>query len=365
MIFADNGVWSISGSGDDSFKATNFAVNQVSSVGCSSGDSIVNAAGVPYYWSEDGIYRLQGDQVTGRLTAQSMTQQTIETYYLETIPSLSKAYARGVYDEKTKRIFWHWASSAPVGTVDRWKFNKVIIFDTSFGIFYPWEIKSLATDSPYIAAGLQVPSIVLTETTTDVTDSLGVTVTDSTTADVTSTTRSTGTRTVTDNTYIKWLIIAPTADANQWTFGEFNQTEFLDWKIKDSTGIDAAAFLETGYETGGSLRPKQAPYIVFYFERIEAVGATTSAGGMMMQARWNWSDDADSGKYTTKREIYPIKHQLDKGIISVVPAGNPVVTKEERVRGKGRALSLRLDSEPGKDFNIYGWEYITETQPEV
>lgn len=366
IIFADNGVWSISGSGDDSFAATNFAVGAVSSVGCVSGDSIVNAGGIVHWWSEDGIYRLSIDQVSGSLSAESMTQQTIETMYLEDIPNLSKVYSRAVYDQKTKRIFWHYSSTAPVDGLDRWKFDSVLILDTSIGVFYPWEIGSLAALSPHTIGGIQIPAIILNQTIENVADSAGTLVVTSGGDQITATQSSTNARTVTDNTYVKWLIIAPEAtDDNRWTFGEFNSTAFVDWYTQDTAGITYSSFLETGYDLLGSLRNKQTPFINFFFQRIEQPEATTSAGGCLFRAKWNWADAGESGKWTTQEEIYPIKYQLDKGIITAVPTGSPVVMRKMKVRGKGRALSLRMDSVAGKDFNIYGWEYIVEQNPSV
>lgn len=366
VIFADNGVWAISGSGDDSFSATNFAVSSVSSVGCVSGDSIINASGIVHWWSEDGIYRLSVDQVSGSLTAQSITQPTIETMYLEDIPNLSKVYSRGVYDQKTKRIFWHYSSTAPVDDLDRWKFDSVLIFDASLGVFYPWAIGSLAVLSPYTIGAIEIPAIVLNEVIEDVVDTAGTLVVTSGGDQITSTQRSTSARTVVDNTYVKWLVIAPEAtDDNRWTFGEFSATSFVDWYTQDTTGVSFNSFLETGYDLLGSLRNKQTPFINFFFERVEQPEDTTSSGGCLFRGKWDWSDAGESGKWTTQEEIYPIKYQLDKGIIDEVGRGSPVAVRKMKVRGRGRALSLRMDSVAGKDFNIYGWEYIVEQNPSV
>lgn len=365
VIFADNGVWTISGQGDEAFSANSFAVNQITTVGCVGGDTIVTAGGIPYWWSEDGIYRLITDNASGRLTSQSMTQTTIETFYLEDIPNLSKVYARGVYDAKTKRIFWHYAETAPVGTVDRWKFDKVLLHDISFGAFYSWKVESLVANSPYIVGGMAAPAVVLSEVTNNIVAGAGNDVKDGATNQVTTVVSTTATRTVQDNTYIKWLTVVPSTDSNKWTFSEFSNTAFVDWFTKDSTGINFDSFLLTGYELLGSLRPSQSPWMLFFFERIEAAGATTSAGGCLFTAHWEWSDDSDSGKFTTQQEIYGIKHQLDKSIISTVKGGLPVVVTKIKVRGKGRALSMRFDSVDGKDFNLYGWEHINETNRSI
>jgi len=367
IIFADNGIWSISGNGtDEAFAADSFAVDNVTSIGCVGGDTIVNAAGVVHWWAEDGIYRLEGDPVSGKLVPKSMTQQTIETFFLEDIPDLSKVFCRGVYDAKSKRIFWHYAASAPSGNTDRWKFDSVLIHDTSFGVFYPWGIAPLASDSPYIVGAFSVPAVVLTETTTNVvTTAGGDLIVDNVGTQVTTTRRTTSARTVTDNTFVKWLCVSPASADNRWTFGEFNNTAFLDWFSKDSTGMTYSSYFITGHDLFENLRNKQSPHVRFFFDRAESTGASTSAGSCLVRFRFDWADDEASGKWSSQEQVYANKFKLDNSIISEVPVGFPVVVRKAKFRGKGRAISIRFDSETGKDFNLFGWEYVIEAGANV
>tara|TARA_R100000988_G_scaffold98878_1_gene67366 strand:- start:1387 stop:3597 length:2211 start_codon:yes stop_codon:yes gene_type:complete len=364
IIFASNGCWAISGASNDGFKATDFQVNQVTTVGCNSTGSIIEVESKPYWWSETGIYTIAPDQISGRLTAQSLTQNTIETFYQDEIPSVSKAFAQSVYDPATKRIYWFYNTVAPTsGNQYTANVNAALIFDTSLGAFYPWQISSLDSNSPVIAGVFNTKSVNAVDNTELVADSDGDLVIrsngDSVVVDVTSISGS--------NTFLKWFFLEPTGSSTyKWTFGLFNNGDYIDWETKDGTGKTYESYVQTGFEIAGDfVKKKTPPYIYVYFDKSEtatAGGALVNPSSCFLTTKFDWTESGDTGKWSTRRQIYRLKRYFDSGIISTHLPGETLVVAKEKIRGRGRAIQFRFESESGKDFNIHGWQAIYNVQ---
>ena len=81
---------------------------------------------------------------------------------------------------------------------------------------------------------------------------------------------------------------------------------------------------------------------------------------LTMQAKFDWANTAASNKYATQVQIYRNTRPNTATI-----AGFPVVVTKNKIRGKGRALSLRYTSESGKDAELVGWGILfnKETRP--
>jgi len=357
VLFANNGVWSISGASGDGFKATDFQVQKISSVGCVNGDTIVSVEGTPYWWSETGIYTLSTDQTSGRLVAQSMTQNTIETFYQDNIPAVSKSYVRGRYDPASKCIYWFYNTVAPTDDEYRWRFNAAIVFDASIGAFYPWKVSDLDSNSPYILDVFNTQGVNTVDRTENIIDGDGDTVIDGSSNNVT-----VDVQTISgSNTYLKWLCMKPDGAGNHnWSFALFNNGDFVDWEQDDSVGASYSSYAETGYELLGDMAAKKAaPTIHTFFGKSEtatAGGALVTPSSCFLTAKWDWTDSGNAGKWATKRQIYRLKRYFDTGIITGIDEGQTVVSSREKIRGRGRALQLKFESEEGKDFNLHGWQ---------
>jgi hypothetical protein len=370
IIFASNGVWSVSGGGTDGFKATDFQVQAITKVGVTGKDSIVNTETFPMWWSEQGIYTIIVDQVSGSLSAQSMTQNTIETFYQDDIPALSKTYARGAFDEASKRIYWLYNTVAPANDADRWKFNAAIIFDTSIGAFYPWKISNLTNDSPYLFDVFNLQAIQQTERTENIIDSSGNTI-------ITDQGAGTGNNVVTDvqtisgnSTFLKFVAIVPNSGntTNTWVFCEFNNGDFVDWETNDGTGIDYSSFVETGYELFQSLTKKQTPYVQVFFNKTETGVANNillAPSSCFIQSKWDWTSSGDRGQWSELQQSYRLKRQFDEGLITDSLPGADVISSEVKIRGHGKAVQYRFESEAGYDFDLVGWQTFVDQQTNV
>lgn len=357
VVLSENGVWEISG-GESNFSATNIEVSKVSTVGPISKGSIINIEGNVIFWGEAGIYALSPDEVTGRLTAKNITEDTIQTLY-NSISDIDKSNCVAVFDPPSRKVRWLYNDNSLYSN-DTFKnrYNRELIYDLVLQAFYTNTIGELASNSPYLAGYILAPTFNIQSTTEDVTVG-GVTVTVSG-VDVTINVK---TRTA-NTSRQKFLIIKP-GTTYKFTIGNYSNTSFLDWETDDGTGVDSPAYLITGYELGGDTqRNKQAPYITCHFLRTES-GFTTGAGGGLepltpsscyLQARWDFSDSSASGKFSSEQQVYRYKRiYIPTAPSSVFDYGQEVITTKSKIRGRGRALSLKFRTEAGKDMHIYGW----------
>lgn len=90
------------------------------------------------------------------------------------------------------------------------------------------------------------------------------------------------------------------------------------------------------------------------------MATASDAYSCKMTGKWDWSESgttgSNQGKHTEGREIY----LLDSRRLANVGDdedlyGFEVIERRNKVRGHGKALVLRFDSVPGKDFEILGW----------
>jgi len=329
VIFAENGIWELTGP-DAGFKANEFVLGKISDEGILSETSVVIAAGVPYYLAETGIFRLVSDTVSGRLQVQPLTDETIKTFYTD-IGAAVWTNADAAYDSINKTIVWLYkVDSETPSSSSPYYYNRALLFDTLAGAFYPWKFEREDDGSPFVAGVVQTRNINATTQELQIVDSSGDEVIDSNLDNV-----------ITDDpvlvrasSVLKYLTIVPnTGDTdNKWTFSETNVTTFHDWVIYDtasSVGANYSSYIETGYYLGGNFtRYKQAPYITVHSKRTET-GFIDSGGelifsnpsSLFMQARWEWSDNSNSGKFGTNQQVYKFRRNY---IPDLIVTGKPV-----------------------------------------
>ena len=358
VILANNGVWSISGSGDDGFSATSQEVRKITSIGCSSPLSALEAENTVFYWSPGGIYVLTQDQVTGYLRAQSITENTILSYYLDIRPT-ARDSARGFYDEESKKIFWFHTDDEDFDGISwRYKYNRALIFDLTLQAFYTYSFDA-SDDYPFLAAMVQKKAGSIETTEEEVTDS-GVTVTDSAvpvTVDLTYEVRS--------DTKLKLLtFVQQPGTEYEYTFSEFKNDTILDWVTHTTTGVDYDSYIETGHDLAGDMiSEKETNTVYVFFKRTETEVVRNDEGGLefdypsscYMRAKWDWADTVTSGRWSDLEQVYRLnRHWIPSGA-GPFDYGTEVVQTINQLRGKGRAVSIRFQSETGKDFHLLGW----------
>ena len=356
-IIADNGVWTISGEQDAAFSATNQEIRKITSTGAVGPETVLEAEGTIFYWSEGGIYGLLENPTTGFLEAQNLIDQTILSFYQE-IPVQARKNARAFYDKANKKIYWLYNDTAGYdGTNYRYQYNRALIFDFVLQAWYTYTFDS--SDSyPYIASMVEKSPGSTSTTTENVTDG-GVAVTDGGE-------NVTVTLTVQNNSDValKFLtFVEPTSGTWNYTFSELRDNTMKDWVSFDTTGIDFTSYLETGHDIFEDLiSEKEANTVYTFFKRTEQNYTEVNdvidydfPSGCLMRAKWHWTDSDSSGRWSAQQQVYRLqRHHIPSGS-GTFDYGFEVIQTINQVRGKGRALSLRFDSETGKDFHLLGW----------
>lgn len=368
VVLAENGVWEISGR-DGVFAADDFFVHRVTNVGAIGAGSIINVEDNIFYWSDGGIYVLSPDQTSGRLQASNISESTIQTHFTS-IPSVGRLYARGNYDPTTRKVSWLYNDEEDYGgTTQVNKYNKELIFDTVLQAFYTYNIYSLATNSPYVAGYIQVTEFLNADRVDEVLVNGDPVTVNGEAVVITTPVRTSGTGVT------KYITIVPDATNNKFTLSFYKESEFKDWYTKDGVGVDAYAYLVTGYELfQDSQRKKYLPYITTHFNRSET-GFTDLGGGnltptnpssCLIQTRWDFSDSAASGKWGTAFQAYRLKHNyMPANATDEFDYGHVMVSTKNRLRGSGRAFSMKLYTEAAKECHIYGWAMLVEGNTSV
>lgn len=354
LIFAENGVWEVY-AGDAGFRATEYQLTKITSVGVVNRFSIVDTGNAVAYWAKGGIYVVAPDQVTGRFSAQNISLTSVQTLYND-ISEISKRYVKSVYDERENTIRWLYNDDASYdGSSFSFHYKKELILDLSLGSFYKHSISELASNSPFVCDYITTPNFISTSVS-DLVLVNGVQVQQNT-VDVQMTTDVPATRRVS----ISYLTIVP-GTTYSFTVSKYQNDTFYDWKTKDGTGVAINAYLVTGYELFGDImRKKQVPYILFYFNRTEDAYTLVSGdyvldnqSSCLVQAQWNWADSANSGKWGTEFQAYRL-HRLYIPSSTTFDYGEGVIVTKSKLRGSGRCLSLKIRNEAGKDMQLLGW----------
>ena len=354
LVFAENGVWEVYGD-TGGFIATSFQASKISTNGITNGDSVVNVNGNFIYWSKAGIYLLKPDTASGRFAAESLSLTSIQDLYLK-IPEVAKDFCKGIYDEKENRVRYLYNDSTDYSSSNYPNsYNKELIYDLTLKAWSKNELSSLASDSPYVADYVAMPGYSVSareESVVAGTDTVLITAGDTVVIpDDVATSRT---------EQFSFLTIVGTS----FTLSKYNGSDFLDWKTKDSVGVDYSSYLYTGYELFGDImRQKQIPYIFLYLQKTED-GFQASGSDLVfknqssckVQAQWGWSNSAANGKWGKEFQAYRIlRNYTPSGASDAYDSGESMVVTKNKLRGSGKCLSLYIRSEQGKDMKLLGW----------
>ena len=357
FIFAENGIWQISGV-DGVFRASSYSVNRVSRVGLLTPESFVAAEGVPFWWSRFGIHTMQTDPVSGQGSEQNLTLPTIQSYW-DAIESAAKLKVTATYDSINKRIFWSYPDDGEEVTA---KLNNFLILDVPLRAFYPWKVSDQTTDTSCVVGVAFYSSYGANALELDVTTNSGVDdVVTSAGDDVVSTQIST----VTTGDPAIVLICRNGAD-DKITMGGFTSISFKDW-----TDTNYDSYAETGYDfVGDVVTKKSAPYIVTYC-RLTETGFTGNEddgyeavrpSSLLVSSAWDFNET-----FAASQEAYRKKFPVvvDPNNLSVYNYPETVITSRLKVRGTGRSVRIKYESQEGKDFLLIGWGIILGRNPRI
>lgn len=158
------------------------------------------------------------------------------------------------------------------------------------------------------------------------------------------------------------------------TFSEYQDYSFKDWRhaTNDLSGYSYSSYIITGYIVGDNFAlNKQANYLSIFFDRTETEYISTSDGielfhrsGCKVQSLWDWHGDDSMWSKNGKEFIaYKLRHPLPdfSNETGLIKYPDDVIITKNKLRGRGRSLSLKFSSEDGKDMKLIGW-HIPLTQ---
>ena len=356
FIIADNGVWELHG-GEQVFSATNQNINKITKVGAMSQSSILSSEEVLSYWAESGIQVITKDEVSLRGVSNNITYTSIQSFY-EDISVDSRKKTSASYDPVSRQVRWLYGT----GLGSKYFADKELVFDLSLKAFYTSNISSLATDSPYLAGYVPLSSTIYNTTASQI-------IVGSSDVVVGADTVVASSRTIDETTKgsTKYLaLVKNSGDANwSFTFSHYKQAGFKDWVTKDSVGLDAPASVLTGFLTAGvASKDKKTPYLVTHCKLTEEGFTDGGLGNLteiapsscIVQSQWEWSNSDAAGRWGPEFQAYRLPRYFGPtGAADPFDYGFTVVTTKNKLRGKGRALSILFKTEPGKDLHLYGW----------
>lgn len=330
FVLAENGVWRVVGTDENTFNATGYSVSKVSDEGIISKNSAVVAGKTLTYWGEDAIYTVATNEL-GDWGVTNTTQNTIQTYYDE-ISQTHKATSIGYYDSKDLIIRWVWGfgEDSAEELVLNLKYNAF----TKNSVVLPEGVSGITS-----VHGGAVPEGALSIPVT----SGGSTVTSGgEDVEVLAETVARGI------SRLYYCVILNSSEVLSYTFGQHNQSDIsYDW-VRYGESTDSPAFLLTGSITGGDARlKKDVPYLGVYLKE----GLEDPTPSCVLTARWDWSHTYENGRWSSPRQIYRPKSRQEEG---------GLLATRNKIRGSGRSVAFRFDAEAGRPMHIYGWEFNLE-----
>lgn len=348
-VFAENGVWRIEGI-DGVFSPAGFAVRKITDVGIVSQGSFVIADGSPIWWSKNGIHTLQFDSTSGRPVESNLTISTIQAYW-DRIPNESKNKLISIFDPVNKRAYWAWPDEGE--TVES-KVNNILVLDVPLKAFYPWYIEDETADTDAIIGIEFFSGFGAAASTLDVVTGAGNDVITSAGDDVVSIQNlaTTGSPAI--------ILIIRDGESDKMTMGSFTGEDFLDWGT-----TNYSSFAEAGYDfMGDLLLKKTAPYITTYMRLTETAWEGNETDGyqpdkpssMLVSAYWDFKNTTSS----SPQQAYRFKSMpvVDANNLLNFDYPETVITTRMKVRGRGRSMRIKFESEQGKDFVLLGYSVL-------
>lgn len=364
LVFAENGIWEVFSS-SKGFSATTYQLSKVSSTGVLSKNSVIEVNGTFLVWTNAGIFVILEDEITGRYKAENVSLNTIQHYY-NTIPELGKANVKAFFSERENQVRWLYNDTPEYAQGNYLNhYNRELILDLTLQAFYTNSFSELEANSPKICEYISFPGYVVASADASIyagVDEVQVTSTDQVVIED-SITSARGEQ-------FGYLTFTGTL----FTISKFTNSNFVDWSTAgNGTGANYESYLVTGYEIfGDASRKKQSPYIIFYFEKTESGFELDSNGNLqfsnpsscMVQSQWNWTNSTLSNKWGTPFQAYRIhRTYTPTGESDTYNTGDRVITTKSKLRGSGKALSLKISAEAGKDLRLLGWSLaVTASQ---
>ncbi len=320
IVFAANGIWYLTGSTGIGFAANDYTIVKLSAVRSISSTSFVDVQGLPIFWNEEGIYKVEPAKQGTRLLSNPLhvnplevnpiTVGTILTFY-QSIPLQSKKFVKGAYNPLDYVVQWVYRNTNETNVTDRYQYDRILNYNNVNNAFFP---HSIATG----------PGFTFVHGVRYIEGPGG------------STSPPSG---------FKYFSSQLVTGIFKYTFSDEHDSTFVDWFSFDGKGVNFTSFFVTGYKLHGQAsRRFQLPYIYVYSRLGQPVA-------YYIQSLWDYALNTDSGRWSVQQ---------------IVNINNPnfgMAFRRHRLRGWGLVLQIRITSVDGQPFDVMGWSlYETANQ---
>jgi hypothetical protein len=361
LILAKNGVWRLYGGSDYGFDATNYVVERITDHGIVSLDSVVVVDNTVMFWGQDGIYHIRIGEGGGWIS-ENITYSRIQNLY-ETISIADKRKAKGAFDAFERKVRWVYYNRLADDTE-----TKELVLDINLKAFYLNSIKQFTGSTlPRLLAPFTVNPYQISITEAEVTVNTEVVTVNG--DEVTVPIENVLTNSIRE---LGYLVVTELAPVVKYAFAFYRNPDFRDWYSLDNVGVDAAAFIVTGYVAeapGGKdfMRRKQIPTLFVHCRRTEN-GFEEDINGdfvplnessCMVQSRWEWSDSSSSKRWGNPFQAYRYKRlYFPTDSLDTYDTGFSTIVTKNKLRGHGKVLSLKFYTEENKNLHLYGWSML-------
>lgn len=315
MVFADNGVWLIDGSGNNPFAATSYSVRRISNVGMNSPYSVVDVKGVPCWWAEDGIYTVTYDANYNSTTIKSLTEETIKTVVLS-VPAPNRPYIKATFDRLNNYVYWVYNDGTSLTADQLQTFDHVLVFNAKTSAFFPWQFDNTTSNVPVIQGLIYIQD---------------------------------GNRSDSANYGVKYAIKYTRSATVRFTYAQIkDSTNWKDWSAYStlisslSNLLDYSSYIVAGYRLDAqAMRNFQSNYVWTFMNNL-------SNSSVMLQGLWDFTNSSSSGKWSTPQQGY-------NSLTTKGRTYDDVRVSRRVVRGTGKALQVKYYSVTSKPFALIGW----------
>lgn len=338
-VFGDKGVVAILPGNATGFTPTSYYQQVVSSVGTVSKRAVISVGDAIYYWSALGIYKV-GFNENGQLVAENISFNTIHTFFKNLSPvSIQNCVAKLNSIKNDIHFMYPTHEDSPK------QLDAVLKYNVITNTWTPRDVPLTELSSPFIVDAVEIRNPINTEPKAIVESEGDTVLADGVVVEIKKK----------DEDYIGFDSLSYlTVDGNSMcvTFANCTNIEHKDWTVGDvkSNGYDYKSYLITHPIVFQDIYlNKQSPYITTTYRRSEE-GALFKSG-CFMSARWNWAFSASAYNWDSKQQTYRLPVDQVYRPKEFDEYREFVMTKT-RVRGSGKSLQLRFESDGNKDFRL-------------
>lgn len=323
VVVGSNAVYIIRGTDNGPFKATDYTVEYVSSIGGLSHLSVVAVDDGLIWWNADAIYAIAPSENGLSFSVTNISKSTIQTLF-NSVPSENRQFIKGSYNKKEQKAQWVFSDSE---SITNYQYNRILEFNVISKAFYPHTIDT--TLGPRLSGILAISGLREQLTSENVLNNSLTLVTTNALAPVT----INSSKFIPDSELFKYLTTGNISlGSSGLTYSEMSDPDYVDWQTVNSVGVQFSSYGYSGYRVRGDFLKKfQSTPILFVLENVAGAQINVSAV-------WDYG-----ARQSTVQQLY-----RDQGDVSYV-------LRRVKLRGKGRSLQIKFESVSDDPFSLVGW----------